>query len=1318
MEHDAGLHDHHDLGERIRCCVYTFNMGNNSNLEITDLLVPVPVEVEDPGASRGKNVVKEPTRSSQGRSSCRKPPSAGGGTATTTSQTTHTTPPSNHSRLAATSASPPSGDDHNSTSGLPNENPRRRLTASIVSVRGGGTVHGSGDRLYYAGRGNKSRGGSSTDSDSSVSSTDEEEEQVQFKKGIHRLARVSSTASSCSSTSCKTGGRSSSILFAEQHHAPFPGPRVSFASRTSSSTTTRTTSGGPPPDGRWSAGRSGTDHTALQHEQPNRRVDYTSSQHQQPPGSQNSEPQFVRTNTNGSSSSAHVYHDYAVDQIQMSRNPRGPASNVSRFGGRSFEMPPALEASSSDMIESPATTRDLIFFSFAETQSALTPFVKKWKKQLADKRGLDICEQTNARIEHQEKFGGGMWQSLTAKLATNWNGNLKTLLLAKSSVFQPQPKTFFGICPEHENIPNPKKAFSGKELRLRNSKVKILCIGAHFPIGKIARHLEQNTYDVGWRNGEEYFPHCVPGSSHFAPEDHIVASSSSCSSAGGSDSRSRVDDRGKKAAPVATSSLSGETSAINGSTASSLYNQMNHTGTSTSVHPSSTDRIRPLPAGSSQYQHGPHQPRTMVVPEPPDFYRQNLYNYQSGGSGPSTASNGTSGPRNGEVNGIPSNFARAHEAGSSHAVPPQPQPEKKHALSRGNNDVLESCKYVMARNLRRMLARAAEAGMLDNDTLVMLSGDVNSRTLLLFDPGITMQHSRGPSGGASTTTSSTSAAPQQRRGGNFHAGGRAVASTASTTSPQDHHHQFKSSLNTSTYGTSKQQGRLVVKDLLTETLRDRRYCAAISNRLVEGTGNWIDLSTACGTQHWVTYKFHENYEQKHPLSVEDMAHVLNQPNSLDRRTRSGSYYEQSAAVVSFSSNTEHFEVDKNSSCTNTGSSANGEPRDAYAAALDRISAFEGPGALYRDRADEGKRFKRFHFPAAADRVLLFQPRGGAVDQLHVDELDIVVVSEQQGSDHKPLVVVFDLYVKPASSAAPNSNSKPAKKQGQQQVPAGPRAHGRSAILKSAAPGYYTTSSSREDLMQTGTGINAKQEGRAGQHVASTVLPNKHTTVLGKNTTAEMKSGGTSTATLETSMQVEDERIACEDKLTRPSAPAFSVVQPVVVPATKLEAVAGGGAESARNGTNSTSTGSMTAITPWQLHQGSKPMQNTAPGGSAIPDAHLAAPSRFVPTQHAAPPTLLAASAAPHPTHLAPLLTSTSGLTGQEPSVGACELRVDAARTSTATGALTSNLCEGATSTAAGVHVDDEEDFVDAVDEVDLHDEEDSVPSEGGNENED
>lgn len=44
-------------------------------------------------------------------------------------------------------------------------------------------------------------------------------------------------------------------------------------------------------------------------------------------------------------------------------------------------------------------------------------------------------------------------------------------------------------------------------------------------------------------------------------------------------------------------------------------------------------------------------------------------------------------------------------------------------------------------------------------------------------------------------------------------------------------------------------------------------------------------------------------------------------------------------------------------------------------------------------------------------MILFQPRGGAVDKLHIDELDVVPVGEQKGSDHKPLAVFFDLYVR-------------------------------------------------------------------------------------------------------------------------------------------------------------------------------------------------------------------------------------------------------------------------------------------------------------------
>jgi len=88
----------------------------------------------------------------------------------------------------------------------------------------------------------------------------------------------------------------------------------------------------------------------------------------------------------------------------------------------------------------------------------------------------------------------------------------------------------------------------------------------------------------------------------------------------------------------------------------------------------------------------------------------------------------------------------------------------------------------MARALRRVLVRAHQAKMLDPDTLVILGGDLNSRTIM-------------PCG----------------------------------------------------------------LDVLTETLKDKKFCQAILYKIL-AKGNWIDLTSACGTQHWITYKYHTNYQ--------------------------------------------------------------------------------------------------------------------------------------------------------------------------------------------------------------------------------------------------------------------------------------------------------------------------------------------------------------------------------------------------------------------------------------------------------------------------
>ncbi|CAD7963253.1 unnamed protein product [Amoebophrya sp. A25] len=113
------------------------------------------------------------------------------------------------------------------------------------------------------------------------------------------------------------------------------------------------------------------------------------------------------------------------------------------------------------------------------------------------------------------------------------------------------------------------------------------------------------------------------------------------------------------------------------------------------------------------------------------------------------------------------------------------------------------------------------------------------------------------------------------------------------------------------------------------------------------------------------------------------------------------------------------------------SNANSIPRDPllsdpYYVGLERLRHKLGEEVFHRDKVEEGKRFKRFHFPAAADRLLLFQPRGGACDYLHINELDIIPIGEQTGSDHKPLVVTFDMYIKDAAAARGGSTSSTRK----------------------------------------------------------------------------------------------------------------------------------------------------------------------------------------------------------------------------------------------------------------------------------------------------
>lgn len=86
--------------------------------------------------------------------------------------------------------------------------------------------------------------------------------------------------------------------------------------------------------------------------------------------------------------------------------------------------------------------------------------------------------------------------------------------------------------------------------------------------------------------------------------------------------------------------------------------------------------------------------------------------------------------------------------------------------------------------------------------------------------------------------------------------------------------------------------------------------------------------------------------------------------------------------------------------------------------LDHYQSLVWPQAWYNDCKSQLSTSKftssvrpiRFHYPAAADRILIFQPRGGAVDHIHIDQLEITPIPTQIGSDHKPIAIKFDLYV--------------------------------------------------------------------------------------------------------------------------------------------------------------------------------------------------------------------------------------------------------------------------------------------------------------------
>jgi len=62
-------------------------------------------------------------------------------------------------------------------------------------------------------------------------------------------------------------------------------------------------------------------------------------------------------------------------------------------------------------------------------------------------------------------------------------------------MFRINPTTFFGRCEEKNlavSVPNPKKSFTGKLLKSTTSNLKILLVGAHFPVGILGKTLEGN----------------------------------------------------------------------------------------------------------------------------------------------------------------------------------------------------------------------------------------------------------------------------------------------------------------------------------------------------------------------------------------------------------------------------------------------------------------------------------------------------------------------------------------------------------------------------------------------------------------------------------------------------------------------------------------------------------------------------------------------------------------------------------------------------------------------------------------------------------
>lgn len=134
---------------------------------------------------------------------------------------------------------------------------------------------------------------------------------------------------------------------------------------------------------------------------------------------------------------------------------------------------------------------DLCFSSFVETRLTMTSWLQDY---LAAKPApLDRAVSQNACRE-----GGDNW---LASLAASYNGNLKTVLAFAGSMFEVvKDKVLFGRLSEGQTtltkaVPNPKKAFIGRLLTIRESGVQLCFVGAHFPIKAIANALEDPAND-------------------------------------------------------------------------------------------------------------------------------------------------------------------------------------------------------------------------------------------------------------------------------------------------------------------------------------------------------------------------------------------------------------------------------------------------------------------------------------------------------------------------------------------------------------------------------------------------------------------------------------------------------------------------------------------------------------------------------------------------------------------------------------------------------------------------------------------------------